>query len=134
MVGVELVSGQMNRIQFEMDANEYRSGNKLQFDYSDLKINVIKEAENHQTHSNSFLSAIANTAVRHNNLPTQGKYLRAEYISERNRYRGPFNFMWKSLSDGMTHIVPGTMVQKILGVNNTSKKEARKEKKQRKNK
>lgn len=134
MAGLELVSGKMNRIQFEMDANEYSSGNKLQFDYSDLKINVIKEAAHNETHSNAFLSAIANTAVRHHNLPTQGKYLTASYESERNRNRGPFNFMWHSLSVGMTHIVPGTMVQKILGVNNTSKKEARKEKKHRKNK
>ena len=134
MAGVEVVSGKMDGIQFEMDANEYSSGNKLQFDYSDLKINVIKEGEHHETHSNAFLSSIANTAIRSHNLPTHGKYLTANYASDRNRYRGPFNFMWHSLSDGMTHIVPGTMVQKILGVNNKSKKEAKKEKKQGKNK
>lgn len=134
MAGIEIISGKMDRIQFEMQATEYNSHNTLKFDYSDLKIHVIQEGEDHQMHNNAFLSSIANTAVRSHNLPTQGKYLSAEYVSERNRYRGPFNFMWKSLSDGMTHIVPGTMVQKILGVTKGTKKESKKEKKRRKNK
>ncbi len=133
MAGIEVVSGKMNGIQFEMDATEYRSRNKLQFDYSDLKINVIKEGKDHENHSNAFLTSIANSAIRSHNVPTQGKYLTASYVSDRNRQRGPFNFMWHSLSDGMTHIVPGTMVQKLLGVDNKSKKQERRKKKNRKN-
>jgi hypothetical protein len=135
MAGVELVSGKLDRIQFEMDASEYSSRNSLKFDYSDLKINVSKEGKDHEMHSNAFMSTIANTAIRHHNLPDQGKYLTAEYVSERNRYRGPFNLMWKSLSDGMAHIVPGTLVQKIIGTNKGTKKETKKERRQkRKNK
>ena len=132
MAGVEVVSGKMDRIRFEMQATEYISHNKLLFDYSDLKINVIKEGEDHEMHSNAFMSAIANTAIRHQNKPGEGKYLTAEYVSQRNRYRSPFNFMWTSLSDGMTHIVPGTFVQKIIGVDKESKKQARKERKRKK--
>jgi hypothetical protein len=134
MAGVEVTSGKMDRIQFEMDATEYSSNNKLQFDYSDLKINVIKEGSDNENHSNALMSAIANTAIRHHNLPSEGKYLTAEYRSQRNRYRGPFNLMWLSLSDGMTHIVPGTLVQKIIGVDKSSKKGSKKEKKSRKKK
>ncbi len=134
MAGVEVVSGKMNKIQFEMEASEYSSVNKLQFDYSDLKINVIKEGKHQETHSNAFMSAIANTAIRSHNVPTHGKYMTAAYESERNRKRGPFNFMWHSLSDGMAHIVPGSMVQKLLGVNNKSRKESKSQKKHKKNK
>lgn len=132
MAGVEVVSGNMDRIQFEMQASEYSSRNSLKFDYSDLKINVINEGKDAEHHSNAFMSAIANTAIRHHNTPEQGKYLTAEYLSERNRYRGPFNLMWHSMSEGLAHIVPGTFVQKIIGVDKNNKKESRKERKRRK--
>ena len=135
LAGVEVASGKMNRIQFEMNASEYSSRNSLKFDYSDLKINVPKEGKDHEMHTNALMSTLANTAIRHHNLPDQGKYLTAQYDSERNLYRGPFNFMWKSLSDGMAHIVPGTFVQKIIGTHKGTKKETRKERKEkRKNK
>jgi len=128
MAGIEIVSGDVKKIQFEMRAAETYSHNKMQFDYENLKVHVIKENKQHEVKNHPLVSAIANSALRTHNVPTHGKYIQADYYSQRNVYRSPFNLMSHSLADGMMHIVPGSFVQSIMGVNKDSKK-AKKEKK-----
>ncbi len=128
MAGIEIVSGDVKKIHFEMRAAETYSHNKMQFDYENLKVHVIKENKQHEVKNHPLVSAIANSALRTHNVPTHGKYVQADYQSRRNVYRSPFNLMSHSLADGMMHIVPGSFVQSILGVNKDSKK-AKKEKK-----
>jgi len=136
MAGIEIVSGDVKKIHFEMRAAETYSHNKMQFDYENLKVHVIKENKQHEVKNHPLVSAIANSALRTHNVPTHGKYVQADYQSRRNVYRSPFNLMSHSLADGMMHIVPGSFVQSILGVNKDSKKakkEKKHDKKQRKN-
>jgi hypothetical protein len=122
MAGAEIISGDVKKIRFEMQASESISHNKMQFDYENLEINVLKEDKHHEVKSHALFSSIANSALRNNNTPSGKKYLKADYYSERNIYRGPFNFMWQSLADGMLHIVPGSFIQSILGVDKETKK------------
>lgn len=129
MAGVEIESGDVKKIHFEMRASQASSHNKMQFDYENLKIEVLKEDKHHEVKSHAFFSSLANSALRTNNVPFHGKYLMADYYSQRNVYRGPFNFMWHSVADGMLHIVPGSFVQSLLGVDKETKK-VEKEKKQ----
>lgn len=135
MAGVEIVSGDVKKIHFEMRAAQASAHNTMQFDYENLKINVIKENKHHEVKSHPLFSSMANSALRNHNMPFQGKYLMADYYSQRNVYRGPFNFLWHSLADGMMHIVPGSFVQSILGVDKDTKKAKKKKhaKKQHKN-
>ncbi len=128
MAGAEIVSGDVKKIHFEMRAAQASSHNKMQFDYENLKINVIKENKHHEVKSHPLFSSLANSALRKHNTPFHGKYLMADYYSQRNVYRGPFNFLWHSLADGMMHIVPGSFVQTIIGVDKDTKK-VKKEKK-----
>jgi hypothetical protein len=128
MAGVEIVSGDVKKIHFEMQAAQASSQNKMQFDYEDLKIHVIKENKHHEVKSHPLISSLANSALRSHNVPTHGKYHKADYYSLRNVYRGPFNLMSHSLADGMMHIVPGGFVQSIIGVDKDTRK-VRKEKK-----
>ncbi|NND80657.1 MAG: DUF748 domain-containing protein [Maribacter sp.] len=125
LAGVEMVTGQMNRMQFAMNAGPYRSQNKLVFDYSDLHLKLINEADKGK--KKVLLSAIANGAIRPNNLPGQKKYLTANYSSVRNPYRSPINYIVQGLVQGFTRIVPGTFVQKLI--NKDSKKRKKKRKK-----
>lgn len=129
MAGVEIVSGDVKKIHFEMRATKSSSHNKMQFDYENLKVHVVKENKQHEVKNHPLVSSLANSALRNHNVPTHGKYIKADYHSQRNVYRSPFNLMSHSLADGMMHIVPGSFVQSILGVNKDSKK-AKKEKRQ----
>lgn len=122
LAGVEIMSGQLARIKYHMSASAYQSQNKLVFDYSNLHINMIKELENHRSKKRLFLSAVANAAIRNDNLPGQEKYQRAEYQSEPNIYRSPVNYIIQGLIQGIARIVPGKNVQKALTKEKKKKK------------
>jgi hypothetical protein len=124
LAGVEIVSGQMNRIQFAMNAGPFRSQNRLVFDYSDLHLKLFNEKSKGNM---KVLTAIANGAIRPNNLPDQKKYLIANYKSVRNTYRSPINYIVQGLVQGFTRIVPGKFVQRLI--NKDHKKKKRKKKK-----
>ncbi len=89
LANMELVSGQMRRIQFHMNAGPVQSRNKLIFDYSDLHVKLITENSKNKATKKVLPSAIDNGAIRPNNLPDLKKYLVAEYQSKRNDYRSP---------------------------------------------
>ncbi len=132
LAGVELVSGQMSRIQFHMSAGPVQSHNKLVFDYSNLHVKMITDNSKHKDKKKVLLSAIANGAIRPNNLPGQKKYLVAEYQSERNSYRSPINYILQGLIHGFTRIVPGKVAQKIIIMEDKNKNKNKKKKKNKK--
>lgn len=122
LAGLEIVSGQMFKIRYQMDAGPTRSQNKLSFDYSDLHVNLINEKGKHKSKKNVLLSAIANAAIRPNNLPDQNKYLVAEYQSKRNIYRAPMNYIVQGIIQGVTRIVPEKHLQKMIIKDKKNKK------------
>ena len=124
LAGVDIESGQLSRIKYHMNASKYHSQNKLIFDYRNLHMNMVKESEEHTPKKRVFLSAMANAAIRNNNMPDQEKYLTAQYQSERNFYRSPVNYIIQGLIQGIIRIVPGKNVQKAL----TKKKKKKKKK------
>jgi hypothetical protein len=114
LAGIEMVSGQMSRIQFHMNAGPIKSQNKLVFNYSNLHVELINEKSKAKSKKKVLLSAIVNTAIRANNMPDQHNYLIAEYQSKRNIYRSPVNYIIQGLIHGFTRIVPGKGVQNII--------------------
>jgi len=126
LAGVEMVTGQMSRIQFQMNAGQLKSQNNMVFDYSNLAVKLLNEKNKDKSKNMGFLSAIANTAIRANNLPGQQNYLVAAYQSKRNVYRSPVNYIVQGLIHGFTRIVPGKAVQNII---NKDDKKGKKNKK-----
>jgi uncharacterized protein involved in outer membrane biogenesis len=114
LAGVEMASGQMKQIKFQMNAGPNISHNKLVFDYEDLHVKMVNEKSEHGSNKKVLLSAIANTAIRTNNIPDKHNYLVAEYQSQRNIYRSPVNYIIHGLVNGFTRIVPGKTVQKFI--------------------
>jgi hypothetical protein len=114
LAGVEIESGQMQRIHYTMDAGKYVSKNKLIFDYNDLHLDLIKENADKKEKKLVIKSLIANSAVRNNNIPGDKKYLTAKYESTRNMYRSPVNYIIQGLIHGFTRIVPGKGIQKLI--------------------
>ena len=114
LAGVEIMSGRMQRIYYTMNAGKYTSQNKLIFDYSDLHLNIIKENADKKVKKMALESFIANSAIRNNNIPSDKKYLTADYKYNRNIYRSPINYIIQGLMHGFTRIVPGKGVQKLI--------------------
>lgn len=122
LAGVEVKSGKLTGLKYHMNASRRNSQNKLIFDYSELHMNMVKEKKDHTERKRLFLSAVANAAIRNNNMPGQEKYHIAEYQSERNIYRSPVNYIIQGLIQGIIRIVPGKNVQKALTKEKKKKK------------
>jgi hypothetical protein len=111
---VEMISGKMRRIHFKMNAGPKRSQNRLVFDYDNLHLNVINEKNKDKGEKNVLFSALANGAIRTNNLPGEKKYRVVEYQSKRNQYRSPINYIIQGLIQGFKRIVPGSIARKLI--------------------
>ena len=114
LAGVEMISGQMRQIKFNMNAGPKRSQNKLVFDYNNLHLKVINQKNKGKGKKKVILSAIANGAIRTDNIPGEKRYHIADYQSKRNVNRSPINYIIQGLIEGFKKIVPGGFVRKLI--------------------
>ncbi len=124
LAGVEVKSGELKRLKYQMEAGMHQSKNKLIFDYSDFHVTLIKEKENHKFKKRPIITLIGDAVIKHNNLPDQHNYLMATYQSERNIYRSPVNYMIHGLVQGAARIVPGKNIGKMI-TNDKKKKKSK---------
>lgn len=121
LVGVEMLSGHIQRINYHMDADSVRSRNHLVFDYKDLSLEVLKEQGADKPKRKVFETAIANAAIHPSNMPGDKKYSTATYQYSRNVYRSPINYIIHGLIEGFTYIVPKKGIQNLLHKNKKKK-------------
>lgn len=114
LAGVDIISGQLHKIDFKMKAYETTASNTLIFDYENLDLKIVSEKGAEKGKKKVLLSALANAAIHRDNMPASEKYITATYQTERNIYRSPIVFFIKSLTEGVTYIAPGKSVQKLL--------------------
>lgn len=107
----EIVSGELQRLYLDMHADSMRATNKFTFDYSGLKFNLFKK---NSKEKNKLMSTVANLLLKESNMPGENNYTLPEYITERNRYRGPFHLIWNSTKEGMMRTIPGGAAKTIL--------------------
>ena len=130
LAGVEVSSGDIHKIDFKMNASRTEAQNMLLMDFDSLELVVLKDHE-HDYKKRGLVSGIANGAIRKTNLPGNKHYQVAEYRFYRNIYRGPFNFMWSTVKEGMLELVPTGATGILLGAfeKQSEKKKQKKEKK-----
>lgn len=114
LAGVAFSSGQIQRIHYALEAGPKTGQNKLIFDYKNLKLTVVGQDSQGYLKKDGLLSAIANVAIRPNNMPGDKKYSIAHYQTKRNVYRTPVNYFMSGLMEGTMHIVPGKTVRNFL--------------------
>lgn len=104
---VEIESGQMQKADFNIDANASGSSGQVNFYYTDLKIKLLKEGEDGMPiKKKGFLSFLANELLIKDANPTKGEPARSAKVRfQRTPAASFFNLMWKSFFIGMREIV-----------------------------
>lgn len=104
---VEIENGQMQKADFNIDANASGSSGRVNFYYTGLKIKLLKEGEDGMpAKKKGFLSFLANELLIKDANPTKGEAARTARISfQRTPAASFFNLMWKSFFIGMREIV-----------------------------
>ena len=131
LAGVEVQKGHLHELKFSMRADSRRSWNNLSMQYDSLNLIVLKELDGKGLAKNELASSLAKVAVRNKNLPGTKRYREAEYISERNVFRAPFQFIVQSAMEGIMEIVPTNSAKIILNSQKKRNKKGKKKKKKR---
>lgn len=103
---IEIESGNVQKVDFAVNANVRRSSGSLHFYYTDLKVNLLKKGDDGEKKERGLLSFLANTLLIKNDNPTKGEAVRtAKIAQERVPQASFFNLMWKSVFLGMRETV-----------------------------
>lgn len=91
------VSGEITNVVFDLNGNRFKCEGTMQMKYDNLKVFVLKK---NLKKKNKFLTTVANLFVRKDR--TNQKQIDIEYKREEDK--SFFNFIWKSLFDGIKKI------------------------------
>jgi len=127
---VEIESGNVKQVDFNIAANEHGAKGEVKFLYTDLKIKLLKEDEQGKAEKKGLLSFLANTLLIKDENPSKGGPVRtANIVMNRVPQASFFNLMWKSVFVGIREIVGiGAIPMKPMAKANISKKEERQQK------
>jgi hypothetical protein len=126
---VAIEQGKVQKASFTVNANLRRSSGKVIFQYSDLKVNLLKEDEEGEKKKKGLLSFLANNILIKNDNPLKGEPVRTSNVTyERLPQASFFNLMWKSVFVGIRETVGIGIVPMKPMAKPISKKEERQKK------
>jgi hypothetical protein len=104
---VEIETGTVQRVAFDMHGNKSGVSGTVLFNYNDLKVKLLKEGEDGAPMTKKgFLSFIANTLIVKDANPINNKAPRTASVNyKRSNGASFFNLMWKSVFMGIREIV-----------------------------
>ena len=97
--GIAIKSGQLNRFEFDFDANNTQSNGKLRFAYDNLKVSIL-EYKDGNTKEAKFASFLTNSLVLKSKHPRTRILLPDEIQFNRDPKRSIINYWWKSVFSG----------------------------------
>ncbi|MDR3694521.1 hypothetical protein [Mucilaginibacter sp.] len=137
---VHIQSADIEKLDFNVNASNYRGKGNLKFYYKNLKLQLLKKVEGKtELQKQGFFSALANNLILEKNNPGKDSVLRPGPIDlEREPDISFFSFLYKALLDGLkpsvgydkkTESQVNTTIVKVSNLVNTIKefKEKRKE-------
>ncbi|MCA5005886.1 hypothetical protein [Sphingobacterium bovistauri] len=125
LLNVELASGNIKKISFNMEGTDRKNWGEFRFDYSDLKISLLnKRDENGEQSSKKVVSYLVNhLLINDSNPDNKGVYT----IGKINYTRVPehtfFKTVWQSLLDGIKQCagISKEREAKLMGTAETGK-------------
>lgn len=104
---VQVNRGEVQRLYFNVDADEHIANGKLEFRYNDLSIGLLKKVEGKQRLvKQGWMSILANALIiRSDNPDANGQYVTAPIHYIRDSKATFFAFIWRTLFLGIKHSV-----------------------------
>lgn len=101
---IKITSGRMEGMTFGIKGNSQKAQVDMTFLYEQLRIRIMKE-KNGQLETSSFLTTLANGLIVKENNPDHRGIRKGEGTAERDPYRSQFNYLWKTLLQGLKQSV-----------------------------
>jgi hypothetical protein len=100
VIGLKLLQGKLDKINFSATANDNVALGKMTFLYHDLKAVVYKS---HSLDKNNFMSWSVNTLIHKSNPNNNGHIREVVMEFERDKYKGLGNYFWKTIETGLVN-------------------------------
>jgi len=118
---IEVSSGHFRRLSFNVKADEYKAQGWVQFYYNDLAVRIIAKDKDGAKSKNAMVSLLTNKFIINDSNPDANEKFHPGPIN----YRRPltasfFNFLWKSLFEGVKASV-GVNKEREAKIMNTAK-------------
>ncbi|WP_257666588.1 hypothetical protein [Parapedobacter tibetensis] len=102
LMNAEVASADMQGLSFNMNANDYRTSGTLQFDYRNLKLNVLTSNDEGEKSAKKVVSFLVNRfLINDSNPDANGVYHSANIDFERPPTYSFFKMIWQTLFEGM---------------------------------
>lgn len=102
LLNLEIASGDIRRIRFDMQGNDYRNWGELRFDYTDFKVHVLSGLDQGERKKKGIVSFFVNKFVINDSNPDANEVY---HVGDVRHTRVPeyshFKTIWKSLQDGI---------------------------------
>src|SRR5699024_3649635 len=128
LLNIELASGNVKGLRFDMKGTDYRNTGTLNFDYDNLKVSVLNKNQKGKQKSKKVTSFLLNTILINESNPNK----KGEYTVGRINYqRAPeytfFKTLWKSLFEGIKQSagVDSEREEKLIGMADKAKETAK---------
>jgi len=104
---VQVKSGEVKKLAFDIVANDNRATGKMNFAYNDLSIGLLKKvAGKERLVKQGLISMLANALVINPDNPNaKGEFVSAPIDFERDPTNSFFTFVWKTLLQGIKYTV-----------------------------
>lgn len=103
LLNVEIASGNIHKVAFDMKGNDYKNWGEFRFDYDDLKINLFNRPQHgEEAKSKKLTSFLVNEIIINNSNPLpDGMYTVAKVEYTRDKEHTFFKTTWQSLLEGI---------------------------------
>ena len=100
---VQVKSADVERLDFNVDANNYYGKGKLEFYYKNLNVQLLKKVEGQKAlQAQGFISTVANSLIIENSNPDRkGNFRQGPINIKRDPTTSFFSFLYKGLLDGL---------------------------------
>lgn len=99
---IKILDGKIDKLDFSFSANNQSSNGEMTFLYKDLEIDILKEKETGEIKERKFLNLIVNNILLPKQNPNKkGEEYRGVIAFERDKNKGIFNYLWKSIFTGI---------------------------------
>ncbi|WP_400262097.1 hypothetical protein ACFX5U_21570 [Sphingobacterium sp. SG20118] len=106
LLNVEIASGNIKKIVFDIEANDYRNWGQLKFDYDNLKVNILEKNPDGTHKNKSLVSLLINELLVNGSNPNlSGEYIIGKVNWHRNPNHTFFKTVWQSLLDGIKQCI-----------------------------
>jgi len=102
----EINSVNIQKLAFNIKANQNTARGTVKFYYTDLNVNVLKREDNGNLKKQGFVSTLANKfIIKKQNPNKKGEFTEGRVLYTRPYYAGFFNYLWQSLFTGLKESV-----------------------------